>query len=598
MLAWEALRMVWRASPKELLVATALQVVSAVLVAAQLLVARQIMQQLVAISHQGPTRVLYASFAMIAGVTAALGVVSALITHQQRLLVELVGRYAFDRIMAVASAVDFQSFETSEFYDQLQRARTSGEYRAIDMVTSLTTLLTAVITTAGIAIVLASLQPLLLVLALLAAVPGLIAAIYNSRQSYAFEHSMTAEGRERAYVVSLLSSRDAAKEVRLFSLGSSLRRRYATLTDSRIRELRAFLRQRLVVNVVGVLAGAAGTALALSAVALLLTHHKIGVATALTAGIAMQQIAGRLNAMTTNVARLVESGLFIDDLTAFLLLPPSTQALEDLERVEEPRTARTRLSNHLRIEDLTFAYPGTTSPVLHDVSLDVGPGEVVALVGENGSGKTTLVKLICGLYRPDRGRILWGGQDAASLRPETIRDEISVVFQDFIQYHFTAHDNIAFGRIERAATREDIHAAARQAGADSFLEQLPAGFSTRLGRQFDGGSELSVGQWQRLALARAFFRGGSFLVLDEPTAALDPRAETELFAAMRRLAAGRSVLLISHRFSSVRSADRIYVLDGGRVAESGSHDELMALGGRYAELFTLQAAAYLASRSS
>jgi ATP-binding cassette subfamily B protein len=223
----------------------------------------------------------------------------------------------------------------------------------------------------------------------------------------------------------------------------------------------------------------------------------------------------------------------------------------------------------------------------------VGPGEVVALVGENGSGKTTLVKLICQLYRPQSGRVLWNGVDAATLDPQDLRSDLTVIFQDFLHYHLTASENIEMGRVDLPHGPEEVSEAARRASAHEFIARLPEGYETRLGRQFYGGHELSVGQWQRLALARAFFRGGSFLVLDEPTAALDPRAESELFSQMRALSEGRSVLLVSHRFSSVRTANRIYVLKHGRVVESGSHAELMELGGTYAELFTLQAAAYL-----
>jgi len=227
------------------------------------------------------------------------------------------------------------------------------------------------------------------------------------------------------------------------------------------------------------------------------------------------------------------------------------------------------------------------------VSLAVEPGEVVALVGENGSGKTTLVKLICQLYRPESGLILWNGADTDNLSPDDVRNEMTVLFQDYVQYHLSVRDNILLGRPERAGDDDAVRAAAAASGADRFLSHLPSGYDTRLGKEFYGGYELSVGQWQRLALARAFFRGGSFLILDEPTASLDARAEADLFAQMRELARGRSVLLVSHRFSSVRSADRIYVLEAGRMVEHGDHDSLIASDGLYAELFTLQAEAYL-----
>jgi ATP-binding cassette subfamily B protein len=228
------------------------------------------------------------------------------------------------------------------------------------------------------------------------------------------------------------------------------------------------------------------------------------------------------------------------------------------------------------------------------VSLTVRAGEVVALVGENGSGKTTLAKLLAGLYQPETGQVRWDGVDIATVDPEQLRRSIAVIFQDFVRFHLTARDNVAFGRVEAADDEPGIRAAARQAGAEEFLAALPKGYDTLLGPQFEGGTDLSVGQWQRVALARAFFREAPFVVLDEPTAALDSRAEHELFERIRTLLAGRTVLLISHRFSSVRTADRIYVLEAGRVVETGTHEELMRSRGLYAELFSLQAAAYLA----
>jgi ATP-binding cassette subfamily B protein len=241
---------------------------------------------------------------------------------------------------------------------------------------------------------------------------------------------------------------------------------------------------------------------------------------------------------------------------------------------------------------VSFRYPSRAEPSLTDVSMQVHAGQVVALVGENGSGKTTLAKLLCNLYAPTSGRILWDGVDVAGCDPALLGRHVAVIFQDFVQYFMAARVNIAVGDHERAGDLEAVVAAAVASGADPFLAGLPEGYETMLGRQFDGGHELSIGQWQRVALARAFFRAAPLLILDEPTAALDPRAEHELFERMRALAAGRTVLLISHRFSSVRSADRIFVLRQGRLEEQGSHADLMAAGGLYAELFGLQASAY------
>jgi ATP-binding cassette subfamily B protein len=405
---------------------------------------------------------------------------------------------------------------------------------------------------------------------------------------------MTAESRERAYMLGLLTDRSAAKEVRLFELGGHLRDRYVALTDERVRQLRIFLRKRLRVTILGGVSGSLGMAAALVALIVLLGQHVIGVATALTAGLAMQQLSGRLSSITGGVARLIESGMFIDDYQSFLELAPTVEeaAAKRLAHRDRPRAGRLE---HLRVEGVSFEYPGAPRLAVDDVSLEIERGETVALVGANGSGKTTLVKLLCGLYVPRNGRVLWNGADIDALDPDSVTSEITVLFQDYIGYHLPVHDNIAFGRVSRHHDTEAAIDAARRAGAHEFVTQLPDDYATRLGLQFEGGAELSIGQWQRLALARAFFRSGSFLILDEPTAALDPRAERDLFQQIRALTEGLSTLLISHRFSSVRSADRIYVMSSGRIVESGRHEDLMARGRLYAELFEMQAAGYAAS---
>lgn len=584
-----ALEMVWSASRSATVGTVVLQAVAGGAIALQLLAGKFVLQQLID-SGGDKLASLIPEFVLLIAATVLFGAVNALLGHQQALLTELVGQRTMLKIVDTASAVDMQSFETPSFYDQLTRARTSGAYRPIQMVNSVSTFSTSVFTSVGIGVVLLTLHPILLPLVLVAGVPLLLSTLHNSRKAYEFEYAMTPEARERAYLSELLSDRQPAKELRVFGSGRYLYERFAALTDERVRRYRAFLRLRLKVSLAAALAGAVGGAIALGSLAWLLAGDRIDVAAAVTGGVAMQLLASRLSAVTGALGKFVEAGIFLDDYHRFLDL-----AEHHSERRPKNRSTSSapRGFHGLALESVSFTYPGTESVVLDEVSLDVHPGEVVALVGENGSGKTTLVKLICQLYRPDTGRVLWNGEDVSLLSPEEVREEITVIFQDFIQYHLTARENVGLGRVERLADDELVAEAARRTGADRFLLDLPAGLNTRLGRQFYGGHELSIGQWQRVALARAFFRGGGFLVLDEPTAALDAKAEQELFSHIRELATGRSVLLISHRFSSVRTADRIYVLDGGRVVERGSHDELVAQGGQYARLFELQAAAYL-----
>ncbi|HEX3197957.1 MAG TPA: ABC transporter ATP-binding protein, partial [Propionibacteriaceae bacterium] len=335
----------------------------------------------------------------------------------------------------------------------------------------------------------------------------------------------------------------------------------------------------------------AGIAVVLAATLLFVGWLTLSGAVPLSAaGIAVAGVAivgDRLTTAGYAAGTLAESARYVDDYLAFVeLLPRVRQA--------EPHNPAPSSFAEISVNGVSFTYPTATEPALRDVSLSIGTGEIVALVGENGSGKTTLAKLLAGLYRPTTGTITWDGTDINGVDAAQLRTGIAVIFQDFVRFHLRARDNVGLGRVDAIDDLDGIREAARHADADGFLTSLPNGYETILGPEFEGGSDLSVGQWQRVALSRAFFRHAPFVILDEPTAALDPRAEHDLFERIRALLTGRTVLLISHRFSSVRNADRIYVLQSGRVTEAGTHAELMGLEGHYAELFRLQAAAYLA----
>jgi ATP-binding cassette subfamily B protein len=560
-----------------------------------LLAAQKVIAKLLYIAQPGTSGSdIILPFAALIAMMVALGVFTALADQSQRLLGELVAQHAFRQIIGVSSRVELAAFEDHEFHDQLERARSSAISRSIMMISAVSSLTMSVLTSAGITVALLIMSPLLVPLVILSGAPMLVATVLNGRRSYQFEWAMTPENRERAYLMELLTKREAAKELRVFDATSFLRERYERLTAERLRRMRAFLRDRLGVAMIGSVSTTVGMGVALAALAYFIATGRIPIATAFTAGAAMQQLSTRIFGMNASLGQVVEAGMFVDDYNSFLQLLP---AVEGDGPEAEGRSARGGAErsrfNGLAVEGLSFTYPGTERRVLDGVSMRIDPGEVVALVGENGSGKTTLVKLICQLYEPQAGTIRWAGVDGEDADPLAVRGDTTVLFQDFLQYHLTAADNIALGRPEREPTAAAIEAAARQAGADRVVERLPDGYETRLGRQFVDGHELSIGQWQRLSLARAFYRGGGFLVLDEPTASLDPKAEVALFQQMRELWRGRAVLLISHRFSSVRSADRIYVMREGRIAEAGNHAELMAAEGHYAELFSLQAAAYL-----
>ena len=319
----------------------------------------------------------------------------------------------------------------------------------------------------------------------------------------------------------------------------------------------------------------------------LVSHRHLSLSAAGAAVGAIFLLSERLHGFGTGSASLYENSLYMQDFSTFVRNWPAP-GLKDV--ATSPLPAFTTL----RVSDLSFSYPSRSSPALDGISIEINRGEVVALVGENGSGKTTLAKLLAGLYAPDAGTITWDGTDLTELDPEVVRRSTATLFQEFGKYLMTAADNISIGDVEHGSDREAVVAAARQAKADTFIDALPQGYENLLGSEYIGGANLSLGQWQRVALARAYFRDAPFVILDEPTASLDPRAEAALFDSVRTLYENRSVLLITHRFGSARTADRIYVLDHGRVVESGNHADLMDKAGRYAEMFNLQAATFAA----
>jgi ATP-binding cassette subfamily B protein len=579
----DSLRLVWSAGRTEFLITTGLQVITGFGIAAQLFIARALFEAVLAAGGTRDLAGVAPELAALLAITVALDFARAVQTEQTRVLSELVGRRALDRVLDVSTRIDLLAFEAPDFYDQLTRARAQGQFRSFQIVNGFLGLLGSAIASVGLILALAAMQPILLPFVGLAYIPLWVVASRNTRDLYEWTRGMTPNDRERNYLQQILTRRDPAKEVRSFGTAQFLRDRYDRLYDERLHELRSLARRRMRRSLVGSLAATAVTAASVAMLTFLYIDDRMDLATLGATVFGLYQLSGQLRGVHFSVASLYESVVFVRDYSSFLQLRP-----EDSDDAPAPRDFET-----LRAEHVSFTYPDSDRQALDDVSLEIKRGEVVALVGENGSGKTTLAKVVAGLYRPDRGRVLWDDVDVGEVDRDELRASIAVIFQDFERYLLPARENVGMGRHERIDSLEDVVSAAARADAHDFLSTLPEGYETMLGREFSGGYDLSIGQWQRVALARAFFRDAPFVILDEPTAALDARAESRLFERLGELLEGRSVLLISHRFSSVRSADRIYVLEHGKVVEEGSHDELMDAGGRYAELFTLQARAYL-----
>ena len=577
-----------RASNRSLFyLSAAAQILIAVLLGVQVLLAKLALEAILeATATNGSVEDALPS---LVGLVAAGALSSFASTYQvqaQRLLGEYVRRSTLEATLDVSTAVDLETFESPEFFDDLQRVQTNSLTQPLSLSTGLITTFGGIMGVAGLTLALILIEPLLVPMLLLSALPLWLVSRATGRLEFDFNYVQTPGHRLRFYLVQTLLGRIEAKEVRAFGLGSPLLRRWHDSYAQYIGDLRAHVRRRLVLSLGGTLATVVVTSAAFALLISFVLDDRISLAEAGASVMAIRLLGSRIEAVFKGITGLFESSLFLEDFHRFLERGRSAAAARPAV------AARVKPFRELVVEDVHFAYPHADDEALRGVSMRIGAGDVIALVGENGSGKTTLAKLLGSLFKPTAGRILWDGVDVQTLDRNELRRQIGIIFQDFVRYQLTARENIGYGRAEAVEDAEAVAAAARQAGADQFLERLPDGYETNLGKEFTGGYDLSLGQWQRIALARAFFREANLLVLDEPTASLDARSENELFEYVQALAQGRSVLLISHRFSTVRSADRIYVLHDGQVVEEGSHDDLIANGGRYAELFELQAAAY------
>lgn len=513
---------------------------------------------------------------LTAGCRAVAGIIRE---HQSQLVTD----HVTDMIHRQSAAVDLAYYEDPRYHDTFYRAQQEAPFRPTRIVQSLTGLVQNSISLLALAGLLFFLHWAVAAVLFAAVLPGIIVKILHANRLYAWQSRRT-ETERRAYDYHwILTDVFHAKELRLFDLGGVFRRRHRELRDT-LREERLNLagtrvRQDLIAQ-----AGAIITLFALFAfIAWYTLQGRITIGDMVMYYQAFQRAQAALQEILSGLAGLYEDNLFLNHFYGFLDLKPVIAPPERPDPVPRP------MRSGIKFENVAFSYPGSEPEVLKDIDLLIRPGQVVALVGDNGAGKSTLAKLLCRLYDPVRGRIAMDGTDYRRLDPGSLRREIAMIFQDYIQYPLTARENIWMGNVRIDLHDERLHKAAVQSGADEVIRRLPQGYETLLGKQFQNGAEISIGEWQKIALSRAFLREAQLVILDEPTSAMSVRAEYEVFQSFKHLLDGRSALLISHRFSTVRVADFICVLENGRIMEQGSHDELMHQEGYYARMYNTQA---------
>ncbi|NLE93007.1 MAG: ABC transporter ATP-binding protein [Chloroflexi bacterium] len=587
----EAFRLVWAASRMNTLISFGLTPITALLPAAQSWVGKMIVDSILGAINQSADvntglRMVLPYVAMEFGLLLLGTVLNSIKFLSNSILQSHLTNHINTLIIKKAISLDLQFFEDPVFYDTMQNARRRADASALAIMNSILQIVQQTITLVSLIVLLVRFSPWLALLVILAAIPNFVSHSRFAEMAFRAFTRRAPEARLLNYIETLLTSNESVKEIKLFGLGEPLLERYRQLFTAFFEEDREISRKNTVASLgwgllsnlayygsyVWVIIRTLKKAITIGDITMFLSVFR-------QSQNAVQQLLDSFN-------RLYENNLYLDNLLDYLKIEPV------LTLPTNGKIAPTPIKNGIQFQGVSFKYPGSEKMVLQNINLTIPPGESIALVGLNGAGKTTLIKLLTRLYDPTEGRILLDGVDLREYDLKSLHQRFGVIFQDYVRYQFSVRENIGFGQIEDMGDITSIQSAAKRGGADEVAAELPQGYETVLGRRWEKGQELSGGQWQKIALSRAFMRKAEVLILDEPTSALDAEAEYEVFLRFRELMAGRIAVLISHRFSTVRMADRIVVLSDGKIHELGSHSELMARNGAYARLFNLQAEGY------
>jgi ATP-binding cassette, subfamily B, bacterial len=581
------LRYVWESGRTEVVLGLITRVFVSLLPLALFWVSKLIIDAIYRIltTHQAAGIRLWWLVGIEFGLAVAIGILGRVIDYLDALLAGKYMHYISVRVMEHAASLDLLAYEDPVFYDRLERARVQATDR-LYMIQAIGRLIQQVVTTISLSVSIMLFSPWLLLLLVVGVIPAFVGETHFAFLGYAKNFRQTPIRRQLDYLRILGGSKEAAKELKLFGLKGFLTDRFKGLSTRVYEEDIALARDKAAM---GSLLSAIGTAGYYTAYVFAVWRTVTGIfsfGTLTFLANAIRDASSNLQQTFSTLSTIADQALFLTDLIAFFEMKPTIRSKPNALPAPRP------IQSGFEFRNVSFRYPGGERLVLNQLNFRLRPGERVALIGENGEGKTTIVKLMTRLYDPLEGQVLLDGVDLKEYDLEDLYREVGVIFQDFMRYEMTARENIAVGRIEQAQNMELLERSAHKSLADQVLDKLPARYEQMLGRRFEGGVDLSGGEWQKIALARAYLRDAQVLILDEPTSALDARSEYEVFQRFAELTEGKIALFISHRFSTVRMADRIVVLENGRIAEEGNHDVLTSLGGRYAEMFELQAASY------